>query len=105
MAAPTQKAIFFDLMGTCCDWLSSLLPIFRSLPPHSSLNPAETQLRQLASAWREGFLEEIHHRFRHGKPSEDIDVTDRRVLDRLLLDRGITLDVWDESARIQLVRQ
>jgi 2-haloalkanoic acid dehalogenase type II len=105
MAAPTQKAIFFDLMGTCCDWLSSLLPVFQLLPPHPSLDPAETELRRLAIAWREGFFEEIHDRFQKGLPSEDIDVTHRRVLDRLLLDRGITIDVWDESARIQLVRQ
>jgi 2-haloalkanoic acid dehalogenase type II len=103
MAAPTQKAIFFDLMGTCCDWLSSLLPVLRSLPPHPSLHPAETDLRQLAIAWREGFFDEIHARFRDREPTEDIDVTHRRVLDRLLQRRGIGIDVWDETVRNQLV--
>lgn len=102
-----QKAIFFDLMGTCCDWLSSLLPALRSCPPHPSLGPSESELRELAIAWREGFFEEIHARFGRGEPAEDIDVTHRRVLDRLLEERGVGLDTggWDEEVRNMLVQQ
>jgi 2-haloalkanoic acid dehalogenase type II len=105
MAASAQKVIFFDLMGTCCDWLSSLLPLLQSLPPHPSLEPAQTKSRQLAIAWREGFFEEIHARFQNGGPAEDIDVTHRRVLNRLLQEWGIGLDVWNEDARSRLVHQ
>ncbi|KAF2246412.1 HAD-like protein [Trematosphaeria pertusa] len=105
MAASTQKAIFFDLVGTCCDWLSSLLPALQLCPPHPSLHPANTKLRELAIAWRQGFFEEIHARFNRGAPAEDIDVTHRRVLDRLLKERGIGLDFWDAAVRDQLVHQ
>ncbi|KAF2638286.1 haloacid dehalogenase [Massarina eburnea CBS 473.64] len=105
MAAPTQRAIFFDLIGTCCDWLSSLLPLLQSCPSHASLEPADTKLRDLAIAWREGFFAEIHSRFERKEPAEDIDVTHRRVLDRLLEERGINLETWDNSLREKLVHQ
>ncbi|KAH7075080.1 haloacid dehalogenase [Paraphoma chrysanthemicola] len=99
------KVIFFDLMGTCCDWLSSLLPLLHTLPAHPSLAPKDDKFHALALAWREGFFEEIHTRFNAGLEQEDIDVTHRRVLDRLLLDRGIGLDVWDDDVRVKLVQQ
>ena len=105
MPSSTQKAIFFDLMGTCCDWLSSLLPLLRSLPAHSSLSPPDVKLHELAIAWREGFFVEIHARFSRREPAEDIDVTHRRVLDRLLEERRIGLHTWDEEARSSLVKQ
>ncbi|KAK7181857.1 hypothetical protein DPSP01_002445 [Paraphaeosphaeria sporulosa] len=105
MAARKQKVIFFDLMGTCCDWLTSLLPALHECPPHSSLTPAEPRLRELAIAWREGFFQEIHARFNRGDPNEDIDITHRRVLDRLLETNGIEFDTWNESVRDKLVRQ
>lgn len=105
MAARKQKVIFFDLMGTCCDWLSSLLPALHACPPISSLTPAEPRLRELAIAWREGFFQEIHTRFNRGEPNEDIDITHRRVLDRLLEANGIGNDMWNVSVRDKLVRQ
>lgn len=105
MAPSSQQAIFFDLMGTCCDWLSSLLPVLQSCPPHPSLEPPESKLRGLAIAWREGFFSEIHARFSRGDPAEDIDVTHRRVLDRLLEQLGIGPDSWDGSVRSKLVHQ
>ncbi|KAF1955284.1 HAD-like protein [Byssothecium circinans] len=95
MAAPMQRAIFFDLMGTCCDWLSSLLPQLQ----------ARAKLRELAIAWHKGFFAEIHAHFQRKEPAEDIDITHRRVLDRLLDDRGIGLDTWDESLCATLVHQ
>jgi 2-haloalkanoic acid dehalogenase type II len=105
MAAHKQKVIFFDFMGTCCDWLTSLLPALQACPPHSSLTPAESRLRELAIAWREGFFREIHARFKRDEPQEDIDITHRRVLDRILEGNGIGLDVWNDSVRDRLVRQ
>lgn len=92
-------------MGTCCDWLSSLLPLLRLCPPHPALTPTEPKLQQLAIAWREGFFQEIHSRFDRGEPAENIDITHRRVLDRLLEEKGINLDTWDESIREKLVHQ
>ncbi|KAF2450604.1 haloacid dehalogenase [Karstenula rhodostoma CBS 690.94] len=92
-------------MGTCCDWLTSLLPALEKCPPHPSLTPAEPRLRELAIAWRAGFFQEIHARFNRGEPNEDIDITHRRVLDRLLEANGIGLDTWNESVRDKLVRQ
>lgn len=105
MTTRKQKVIFFDLMGTCCDWLSSMLPALLACPPHASLKPAKRKLREFAIAWREGFFDEIHTRFNNGEPAEEIDVTHRRVLDRLLAERGIDLDTWDHVIREQLVHQ
>jgi len=59
----------------------------------------------LAIDWREGFFEEIHHRFQTGEPAEDIDVTHRRVLDRLLQERGVDSQTWDDEVRDKLVQQ
>ena len=76
--SPPPKALIFDLMGTCCDWYSSILPILGSAPPLPSL-PLKA-LEQLAKDWRAGFFEEIEARFQAEAPAEDIDVTHRRVL-------------------------
>jgi 2-haloalkanoic acid dehalogenase type II len=105
MSGHKQKAIFFDLMGTCCDWLSSLLPTLHTCPPHPSLEPAESKLRELAIAWREGFFQELHTNFSTRGLAEDIDVTHRRVLDKLLEEKGVDIVCWDDSVRDKLVRQ
>ena len=98
------KAILFDLMGTCLDWHSSIVPLLETSPSHPSL-PLDS-LPQLALDWRAGFFEEIHRRFQRKLPQEDIDVTHRRVLDRLLESRtlGRGVDVWDEPVRERLVQ-
>ncbi|KAF2648266.1 HAD-like protein [Lophiostoma macrostomum CBS 122681] len=105
-----QKAVFFDLMGTCCDWLSSLIPLLRTCPPlpsPSSSPPTsqETLLTNLALSWRAGFFAEIHSRFTLNLPAEDIDITHRRVLDRLLSEQGVGLEHWDSALRDRLVAQ
>ncbi|KAF2713925.1 (S)-2-haloacid dehalogenase IVA [Pleomassaria siparia CBS 279.74] len=97
---PRQRAIFFDLMGTCCDWLSSLLPLLKSCPAHSSIDAKEVAL-----AWRAGFFDEIHKRYTRGDPAEDINITHRRVLDRILDMKGIGEDLWSEDIRERLVQQ
>ena len=100
---PPIKAILFDLMGTCLDWHSSIVPLLETSPSHPSL-PLDS-LPQLALDWRAGFFEEIYRRFERKLPQEDIDVTHRRVLDRLLDSRDPErgADVWDESVRERLV--
>ncbi|KAM0751439.1 haloacid dehalogenase [Meredithblackwellia eburnea MCA 4105] len=104
MLQPPPKAIIFDLMGTCTDWKSSLLPLLRSCPTLPHLSP-ET----LADEWRAGFFEEIHRRFLSGDGTEDIDVTHRRVLDRLLEKHGAGTveddEAWSEELRNRLVKQ
>ncbi|RDW66851.1 hypothetical protein BP5796_09600 [Coleophoma crateriformis] len=84
---PKPKALIFDLMGTCTNWQSSLLPPLTFQP-----SPALSRRDALALAadWRAGFFREIHARFERGERGEDIDVTHARVLDRLLEERG-----WD----------
>jgi len=84
MTSPNIKTIFFDLMGTCLDWHSSILPY---LPTNHTNLPAST-ISPFALSWRQGFFNEIQARLERGDAHEDIDVTHRRVLDRLLLDRG-----------------
>ncbi|KAF2792387.1 HAD-like protein, partial [Melanomma pulvis-pyrius CBS 109.77] len=102
MSPKRQKAIFFDLMGTCCDWLSSLLPLISTLPPHPLISTPSRQ-RALALTWRAAFFAEIHARHARGEPPEDIDVTHRRILK----ERGIAPDEhgWAPHLRDQLVAQ
>ncbi len=97
------KALIFDLMGTCCDWHSSLRPVLRSNPTLEMLPPSA--LSNFATEWRAGFFEEIHARFQAGEPAEDIDITHRRALDRLLSARGVDLTMWGEEVRQKLVNQ
>lgn len=113
MFDPAPKAILFDLIGTCTDWHSSIVPLLTSSPPIpfipqpeiSKLSSPEDQLSQFALSWREGFFAEIHARFEAGEELEDIDLTHRRFLDRLLEGRGIGLGEygWDEKVRQRLV--
>lgn len=95
------KAIVFDLMGTCVDWYSSILPTLESAPSIPAL-PAES-LPQLAADWRAGFFKETQVRKEASQPVEDIDVTHRRVLNWLLLARGVTPAQWDDGVRTKLV--
>lgn len=70
------------------------LPGIEGLPKH--------EYSDVALQWRAGFFEEIHLRFEQSLPQEDIDVTHRRVLDRLL-DERVRGGEWDEASRQSLV--
>ena len=96
------KALVFDLMGTCCDWKSSILPALQAAPPLSAL-PSDS-LPELAKDWRQGFFREVTNRYEARQPVEDIDVTHRRVLNWLLLAKGITPTQWDDAVRSRLIR-
>ena len=92
------KAVVFDLMGTCTDWHSALLPSITALPP--LVPPLQLTPSDFLLQWRLGFFDEIHYRFQRGEPAEDIDVTHRRVLDRLLGEhKG-----WNNEQRDALVK-
>ncbi|EJD45492.1 haloacid dehalogenase [Auricularia subglabra TFB-10046 SS5] len=84
-------------MGTCADWSTSIQGALASSPAV----PGSLSHADLAAAWRAGFFEEIHARFAAGEPQEDIDLTHRRVLDRLLVAHGLD---WSDAERRRLVR-
>ena len=95
------KAIVFDLMGTCVDWYSTILPALENAPTIPAL-PTDS-LPQLAIDWRAGFFKETSNRREASQPVEDIDITHRRVLNWLLLARGVTPTQWDDDVRNKLV--
>lgn len=99
---PKPKAVLFDLMGTCCDWHSSILPALRAAPPIDAL--PTSSMSDFALEWRAGFFKEIHQRFLKEAGREDIDITHRRVLDRMLESRGVAVADWGEDVRRQLVQ-
>lgn len=101
-SASGPKALIFDLMGTCTDWYSSVLPALQSAPSLPAL-PADVLLK-LASDWREGFFKEAKMRYEASQPVEDIDVTHRRVLNWLLLAQGVTPTQWNDGVRNMLVQ-
>lgn len=88
-------------MGTCVDWYSSILPALERAPA-STVLPSES-LPQLAADWRAGFFKETRMRREASQAVEDVDVTHRRVLNWLLLARGVTPAQWDDGARNKLV--
>jgi len=99
----TIQAVMFDLMGTCTDWKTAITSALDSCEPLCRVSSPETR-EELALKWRSGFFAEIHARYQNSLPSEDIDVTHRRVLDWLLCQ----ILVWDqapsEQDKQQLVR-
>lgn len=100
--AAGPKALIFDLMGTCTDWYASILPALQSAPSIPALPP--DSLEDLAAHWREGFFKEAKMLYEARQPVEDIDVTHRRVLNWILLARGVTPAMWDDSVRNRLVQ-
>lgn len=95
----TIEALVFDLMGTCCDWKSGIISTLAQTLSLQALS--DNDRSRLADDWRSGFFDEIHARFEAGAPPEDIDVTHRRVLDRILGQRR--LDAMTEDERRVLV--
>ncbi|KAI8962719.1 HAD-like protein [Daldinia sp. FL1419] len=64
-------------MGTCLDWHSG---VANALPT----TIAEATRSKLALDWREEFFKELHARSQQGLPPEDIDITHRKTLLRIL---------------------
>ena len=105
MTAPFSsgtKVLIFDLIGTCCDWYPSILSALQAAPSLPAL--PSTALRQFAIDWRAGFFKETDRRYQAGQSNEDIDITHRRVLNYLLLAKGVTPAQWDDNVRNGLVQ-
>lgn len=71
------KAVLFDFMGTCLDWCSAVTAGLPSTIP-------EDQRREFALTWRVAYFRENERRLQAGLPTEDIDETLARTLDKLL---------------------
>ncbi|KAI9903902.1 hypothetical protein N3K66_000431 [Trichothecium roseum] len=97
---PKIKAVFFDFMGTCLDWHSSVVDAF---PPSVPRDEAS----RLALDWRQRYFDENSERVRRGLDVEDIDVTLARTLDALLAHEAsssVSARVVDEAARKTMVQ-
>ncbi|KAK7756718.1 hypothetical protein SLS62_001159 [Diatrype stigma] len=71
------KAVFFDFMGTCLDWHSSVV---RALP-QAIPEPIRSAM---ALDWRQAFFEDIQFRSFQNMPQLDIDAAHRWALLRVL---------------------
>jgi len=98
---PRPKALFFDFMGTCLDWHTSIVSGFSTTNSPSPIRgPAASEI---AMAWRLGYFAARRARSDAGLAVEDIDITHRRVLDQLLEERGFGYESWSEGARREMV--
>jgi len=94
-AAPPVRALAFDIFGTVVDWYGSIVAeVARmGLPVDAS---------EFALAWRAGYQPAMAD-VRSGRvPWTNIDGLHRRILDRLLAERGITLPE-DDAAQLNRV--
>lgn len=72
-----MKAVFFDFMGTCLDWCTSVTACLPS-------GLTEEERRTFALEWRVDYFRENEQRHKEGLPLEDIDDTLRRTLEKKL---------------------
>ena len=71
------KAVFFDFMGTCLDWHSSVINVFPS-----AIQPDEASF--LALRWRQQYFDFNSARVKVNQPVEPFDTTLAKALDHLL---------------------
>lgn len=90
------KAVFFDFMGTCLDWHSSVLSALPSAIPQSEAS-------ELALEWRRLYFIEISQLHSQGLPPEDIDVTLPRTLQKALEQRPVLQQHFDQAATARLI--
>jgi 2-haloacid dehalogenase len=94
-AAPPVRALCFDIFGTVVDWYGSISAelVRLGLPVDAAA---------FALAWRAGYQPAMAD-VRSGRlPWTNIDGLHRRILDRLLAERGITLPE-DEAAQLNRI--
>ena len=97
MSPPNNiKAVFFDFMGTCLDWHSSVL---QALP--GPLEPSEAS--ELALEWRRLYFIQISHRHHQGLPPEDIDTTLADTLHKTLDQRPSIQHAFDSAVVKRLI--
>jgi 2-haloacid dehalogenase len=90
------KAVFFDFMGTCLDWHSSVVQAF---PPAINNKIASA----LALEWRKQYFIANNQRYLQGLAPEDIDITLARVLDSVLDQFQDVKSQLDTNAKQRLV--
>ncbi|KAL1610127.1 hypothetical protein SLS60_001792 [Paraconiothyrium brasiliense] len=92
------KAVFFDFMGTCLDWHSSVLSVFPS-----TIRPDEAS--SLALQWRQQYFNLNAARVKANQPVEPFDTTLARALDHVLGDAFSRLaSHFDTEVRNKAVR-
>jgi 2-haloalkanoic acid dehalogenase type II len=77
MSQPKIKAVFFDFMGTCLDWHSSVVEALPSTIP-------KKEASKLALEWRRQYFLENSNRVSQNLNPEDIDMTLARTLEVVL---------------------
>ncbi|KAF3396479.1 hypothetical protein F1880_006741 [Penicillium rolfsii] len=90
------KAVFFDFMGTCLDWHSSVVEAF---PRATDKQTAS----KLALEWRKQYFIANNQRYLQGLAPEDIDITLARVLDAVLEQFHDVSSHLDTDAKKRLV--
>ncbi len=88
------KALTFDVFGTVVDWRSSIVREGAALSQRRGLT---LDWAAFADAWRAGYAPAMHQVRTGALPWTDIDGLHRRILDRLLAERGIRLPEAEAS--------
>ncbi len=94
------RALVFDVFGTVVDWRTSIIREGQALEvrlggPASALSGVDWPA--LADAWRAGYPPAMDEVRRGLLPWTTIDGLHRRILDRILAERGIQLDVAEAA--------
>jgi 2-haloalkanoic acid dehalogenase type II len=88
------KAVFFDFMGTCLDWHSSVLSAFPTSIPADSAS-------ELALQWRQQYFNLNAERVKKDLPVESFDKTLSTALDLVLSDSFPDLSSYFDTASKQ----
>lgn len=90
------KAVWFDFMGTCLDWHSSIVG---ALPPAFP----ESDRSKFALEWRQAYFDYNAERIKQGRPVEDFDLTQLRVLDLFVEEQPEIKHLFSAEAKERLV--
>ena len=90
------KAVWFDFMGTCLDWHSSIVKALPTALP-------ESERSKFALEWRQAYFDENTKRLSEGKPVEDFDDTQRRVLESFFNQNQKIKHLFSAEAKEQLI--
>ncbi|CAJ0554651.1 Ff.00g131640.m01.CDS01 [Fusarium sp. VM40] len=97
MSQPTKiKAVFFDFMGTCLNWHSSVVQALPSAIP-------EAEASKFALEWRRQYFISNSERLAQKLEPEDIDDTLLRVLDSILDQSPNYKSYFDAQAKKRLI--
>ena len=84
MATPTVRALCFDIFGTVVDWYGSIAAEVARIG-------LDTDGGAFALAWRAGYQPAMQQVRSGALPWTNIDGLHRRILDRILAERGLSL--------------